>query len=282
MTKNQSFTLSTFDHINIYYQIWEPENNPKGVVSLVHGLGEHSGRYVDFAVRLNQADFAVTAFDLRGHGQSGGQRGHLPSFDAYMEDISTTLDETINHFPSCPVFLYGHSLGGVLVLNYSLRKQSNLAGVVAAGSALHSALAEEKMKVFLSRIGGTLFPKLTIPSDTDLNMLSRDPEVVRKYKEDPLRNNQVTLAFGKHILDAINWLWAHADQFSYPLLLMHGTADEMAYPSGSREFAAKVPNNCTLKLWEGLYHELHNEPEKEQVFAYLIDWLETTINSSEL
>ncbi len=273
MENHQEYEVTTFDNLKLFYQYWEPEKPPRGVVSLVHGLGEHSGRYVDFAARFNQADFAVTAFDLRGHGKSEGLRGHLPSFDAYMEDISTFLDETFDRFPLQPVFLYGHSLGGVLVLNYALRKHSNLAGVVASGPGLNSAIAEEKLKVILSKIGGTLIPRVALPSDLDLNIVSRDPEVVRKLQEDPLRNDRITLAFGKHMLEAIAWTFEHAHQFSYPLLLMHGTADQLAYPSGSQEFAAQVRNNCTLKLWEGLSHELHNEPEKEKVFEYLIDWL---------
>jgi len=278
METRQEFELTTFDQLKLYCQSWEPKDPPKGVVSLVHGLGEHSGRYVDFAARLNQAGFAVTAFDLRGHGKSGGLRGHIPSFNAYMEDINTNLDATVARFPSLPVFLYGHSLGGVLVLAYPLRKQSNLTGVVAAGPGLRPSIAEDKLKVFLSQIGGTVFSKVTLPSDIDLTMVSRDPAVVRKLQDDPLRNDQITLAFGKHMLNALDWLWEHAHQVHYPLLLMHGTADELAYYSGSQEFVAKIPNNCTLKLWEGLSHELHNEPEKEQVFEYLIDWLNQRSN----
>jgi acylglycerol lipase len=280
MMNHQEFELKTFDHLKLFCQIWEPIDSPKGVVSLVHGLGEHSGRYVDFATRLNQANFAVTAFDLRGHGQSEGLRGHIPSFNACMEDISTILDETFARFPSQPVFLYGHSLGGVLVLSFALRKDANLAGVVAAGSGLRSSIAEDKRKVILSQIGGSLFPRLAIPSGLDLNMVSRDPEIVKKLQADPLRNDQITLAFGKHMLAAFDWLWEHANQFSYPLLLMHGTADQLAYPSGSQAFAEKVSDNCTLKLWEGLSHELHNEPEKEQVFTYLVDWLNGILDRS--
>ena len=279
MNKPLEFELTTFDHLKLFCRRWEPENDARGVIVLVHGLGEHSGRYLDFAERLNQAGFAVSAFDLRGHGRSAGPRGHLPSFDAYMADISTILDETFAHFPGIPIFLYGHSLGGILVLAYPLRKQSSLAGVVAAGAGLRSSIAEEKLKVFLSQVLGSLLPEVTLPSDLDLNVVSRDPEVVRKLKEDPLRNDRVSLGFGKHMFAALDWLWKNAAQYPCPLLLMHGTADELAYPRGSQEFVAQIPNNCTLKLWDGLSHELHNEPEKEQVFEYLINWLENTINS---
>ncbi len=185
MKKYQEFELATFDQLKLFCRRWEPENTPQGVISLVHGLGEHSGRYLDFADRLNQADFAVTAFDLRGHGQSEGLRGHLPSFEAYMEDISTVLDAVLTRYPALPVILYGHSLGGILVLSYPLRKQSNLTGVVAAGPGLRSTIAEDKLKVFLSRIGGTIFPKMTLPSDLDLNVVSRESRGRQKITRRP-------------------------------------------------------------------------------------------------
>lgn len=227
---------------------------------------------------MNQAGFIVAAFDLRGHGNSEGQRGHTPSINAYMQDIYVFLSQFTTNYQSLPVFLYGHSLGGVLVLNYGLREQAKLSGVVASGPGLRSAIAEQKLKAALSKVAGSLIPEVLISSGLDLDLVSRDPEVVKKLRDDPLRNDQISLGFGKEMLITIEWTFEHVDQFASPLLLMHGTADQLAYPSGSQEFAAKISGDCTLKLWDGLAHELHNEPEKAQVFEYLIEWLESKMH----
>jgi alpha-beta hydrolase superfamily lysophospholipase len=267
----------SWDDIDFFLRGWEPEDSPKAVIALIHGLGEHTGRYEHVARALTTAGYAITGFDLRGHGKSGGTRGHFPSLDAAMLDIQGFLDLLAKRYPDRSQFLYGHSLGGLLVLTYALKLKPDLKGVIATGAGLRSQVHDQKAKVMLVKTLGSLMPSTRIGSGLDVNILSRDPEVIRIYQNDPLVHDSISFAFGKAGLQATNYAWSYAGEFSLPLLIMHGTADRNTYPDGSRDFAELAARNnpdVTLKLWAGLHHEIHNEPEKEQVFAFTIHWLD--------
>jgi alpha-beta hydrolase superfamily lysophospholipase len=268
------FEQKSFDGLSLYFQGWQTDIEPKGVICLVHGLGEHSGRYTQWASFLNQAGYTVLSFDLRGHGKSQGKKGHAPSFDAYMKDISILLGEGEKRFPGLPYFLYGHSLGGILVSNYILREKPQLEGVIITSPGFKTALEQQKVKIVLAKISGSLVPGLSMPTGLDPHAISRDPEVVTKYINDPLVHGVATAAMAKNTFNAISWAFQHASEWSLPLLLMHGEKDQIAFVQGSREFASKIKGDCTLKIWPGMYHEIHNEPEKEQVFQYLREWLD--------
>ncbi len=272
--KHFELNWQTADQLRIYSQGWEPESGLNAVVCLVHGLGEHTGRYGTLAERLNQEGYALMGFDLRGHGRSDGPRGHTPSFDAFMQDIAQFLEQATRRYPSVPLFLYGHSLGGILVLNYVLRERPILAGVIATGAGLRTALENQRLKIAFARLIGSIFPRLSLSSGLDAMMISRDAAIVQAYKSDPLVHDRATLKMANESFQAISWTFEHAPDFpTLPLLLMHGLGDQIAFFQGSQEFADLVPGDCTLKLWDGLYHEIHNEPEKGQVFDYIIAWL---------
>ncbi len=160
---------------------------------------------------------------------------------------------------------------------YTLKRQPDLAGVVATSSGLRTALEKQTAKVALSRTLAVFFPKLSMPSGLNAADISRDSNVVRVYQNDPLVHDRASLAFAKAMFDALPWTFQHAGEFKLPLLLVHGTEDKIAFASGSQEFASLVPGDCTLKLWDGLFHETHNEPEKEQVLAFLINWLQSKL-----
>jgi alpha-beta hydrolase superfamily lysophospholipase len=264
------------DDVTIYIQGWEPEGKPRAVVCFAHGLGDHSGRFEHVGKALNEAGYAFFGFDLRGHGKTGGPRGHLSSLDDVMQDIHQFVDFQKQNFPDTPIFLYGHSLGGVFMLMYSIQHGEGLKGLVVTGLALRSPLLEQKAKVTLVNILGSLLPRLTIPTGLDPATISRDPAVVQRYVSDPLAHDKSSLAFAKSSFIAIDYCFTHARELSIPLLLMHGTADQLTYPSGSEEFAklaGETNKDVTLKLWEGLYHEVHNEPEQDEVFKFMIEWL---------
>ena len=267
-------TWQAIDGLQLYAQGWEPEEEPVGVVCLVHGLGEHSGRYAHLAAFLNRAGYALMSFDLRGHGKSGGPRGHTPSIESFMNDIDLLMQTAVGRYPGKPRFLYGHSLGGILVLNYALRRKPQVAGVIATCAGLRTALEEQTAKVAFAKAMGTVLPSLSMPSGLDASMISRDPEVVRIYQADPLVHDRATLGMARNLMQAIPWAFEHAREFDAPLLLMHGTGDQIAFAKGSQEFANLAACDCTLKLWDGLYHEIHNEPEKDQVFAFFMEWME--------
>jgi acylglycerol lipase len=279
MKAGEEHVLQARDGVSLFVRTWSPQAAPTGVVCVVHGIGEHSGRYGHLCSALVQAGYAVAAFDLRGHGRSDGGRGHVP-IDETMDDIDLVLDDTKGRFGSVPCFLYGHSLGGLLVLAYALRRRPALAGIVASGSALHTALREQKAKVLAVRVLGRLLPRVTLPTGLDDQALSRDPEVVAAYRADPLVHDRASLGFARETIATMDWTLAHADRLALPVLLIHGDADQVNYSSGSRAFAGRVPGDCTLKVYEGLYHEIHNEPEKQRVLDDLVHWLDDHVPPS--
>lgn len=268
------------DEITLYMQGWEPPGRPKAIVCLVHGLGEHTGRYEHVGQALNEAGYALFGFDLRGHGKSGGARGHIPSLDVVMQDIQQFIGFQKQNFPDTPIFLYGHSLGGLLSLAYAIQINEGLQGVITTGAGLRSSLLEQKAKIAIANILGSLVPALTIPSGLDPTTISRNPAVVQNYNNDPLVHNKTSLGLGKSALAAVELCLGRGKEFSLPLLMMHGTKDQLTYPSGSEDFAKLAKENntdVTLKLWDGLYHEIHNEPEQKEVFKFMIEWLDKHI-----
>ncbi|MFQ5814772.1 MAG: alpha/beta hydrolase [Anaerolineae bacterium] len=275
------FGWQTEDGLRLYAQGWQPETEPRGVVCLVHGLGEHSGRYAHLAAFLNQAGYALLAFDLRGHGKSEGQRGYAPSYEVLLNDISHFLEEAAERYPDRPRFLYGHRLGGSLVIEYALRRRPSLAGMIASGPLFRTAFEPPAWKITLAKIMCSLWPTLSMSNELDRQGLSRDPEVVRAYNEDPLVHDRVSARLGMDMLEAGLWALGHAAEFPLPLLLMHGSADRLCSAQASREFAAQAGHRCTLKIWDGFYHEIHNEPEQGQVFTYLLEWLNSNLGNEE-
>jgi alpha-beta hydrolase superfamily lysophospholipase len=240
----------------------------------VHGLGEHSGRYQHVAAAFNAAGIAVWGFDLRGHGKSPGKRGQVPHFEVMLDDIATAIAVTQKRFAGLPLFLYGHSLGGNLVLNYALRRKPALAGVIATSPWIQLAFEPPAAQIRLARFMSRLLPGLTQPNELDVQGLARDPEVGVAYKNDPLVHDRASVRLLVEFLDAGEWALEHATELNLPLLLVHGSADPITSAAASQKFAARAGANCTLKIWEGFYHETHNEPEKEQVIAYNLEWLE--------
>ena len=268
------FEKSSFDGLRLYFQGWQSEHELKGVISLVHGLGEHSGRYSTWAGLLNQAGYTVLSYDLRGHGKSGGQRGHISSFDDYLKDTTLLLDEAKKRYPEVAQFLYGHSLGAIIVTNYVLRKKPQLNGVIVSGLANKTSLQEQKGKIILAKVLGSIVPKMSMSTGLVPATISKDPQVVEKYIHDPMVHNKASVGFAKASMDAINYDDQHAQEWELPVLFMHGELDKLGYADGSREFSGKIKGDCTLKIWPGMYHEVHNEPEKDQVLDYLCKWLD--------
>ncbi len=265
----------TSDGLEMVSKVWAPMGKAKAVVCLVHGVGEHIGRYQADGQALAEAGYILAGFDQRGFGKSQGQRGHTPNLEAYFADIDLFLAEVAQKYPDLPRFLYGHSMGAVLVLAYTPIRRPALAGVIATGPALHSSVEEQKLKVTLAKVLGQVLPTLSMKSDIDAKMLSRDPAVANLYTTDPLVHTSVTTAWGKAMLDAIQLAFENAPRFPLPLLLMHGTEDAIAYPTSSLEFAKLAPKDkLTLKMWDGCKHELHTDPEKAQVFKVMVDWME--------
>lgn len=263
------------DRLKFYVRGWEPDGSPKAAVMLIHGLGEHMGRYAHVAEALTQAGYALVGFDLRGHGKSAGARGHFPSLDAVMQDLNEFLAFLRSRYPNgLPFFIYGHSLGGLLTLAFTLQAKPDVKGVVVSAPGLRTALQEQKAKIVLAKVLGSIVPAITLPSGLDPKALSHDQKVVDAYVNDPLVHDKASTGFGKAALSAIDFVFANAVKFPVPLLVMYGSEDKLSYPSGGQDFVKLISGDVTFKLWDGMYHEIHNEPGKAQVLKFIINWLD--------
>jgi alpha-beta hydrolase superfamily lysophospholipase len=267
-----SFSWQTQDGIDIYACDW-PVVQPRAVLALVHGLGEHVQRYEHLAAWFNERGVAVVGYDRRGHGRSQGRRGHTPRYSAFLDEIAQLLVEVELRYPGVPVFLYGHSMGGNLVLNYSLRRHPAIAGVIATAPHIRLSFQPGLFMVLMGKLMRWIYPAFTQSNGLDVQQLSRDEEVVRRYQADPLVHDRLSAAAGVGMLEAAAYLDACQGTFPLPLLLMHGGADGITDPQASRDFASRQKGEVTVKIWDGLFHEIHNEPEQEAVFAYTEDWL---------
>lgn len=269
----ESFQLITADGITLQGYQYHTASQPKAVIVLIHGMGEHAMRYKHVAEYYNKQNVAFISIDLRGHGRSTGKRGHTPSYDALMSDLEILLKKTNEEYPGIPVILYGHSMGGNLVLNFLIRKKPDVKGAIVTAPYLRLAYEPPAWKVKLGKLSAGIFPSLTQSTGLDTKAISRDEAVVAAYEKDPLVHDKITSAFFVNVHFAGPYAIEHANDVQVPILLMHGTADRITSINGSREFANHAGSHVELKIWDGLYHELHNEPEKADVLEYETNWL---------
>lgn len=260
--------------LDLYARGWAPQGKPKASIMLVHGHGEHVVRYDHVAAVLAENGYAMLGFDLCGHGKSGGPRGHVQTYNAYMDDIAAFSQQVEQRYAGLPHFLYGHSLGGNLVLNYALRRKPELRGVIATGPWLKLAFQPPASQMKLGRLMNGIAPGFTQHSKLNTKGLSHDQAVVSAYENDPLVHDKISARLFVEMYETGLWALEHAAEFPLPLLLMHGAEDPITSAKASQEFAEKAGDKVTLKIWDGMYHEIHNEPEQAQVFAYMLDWLE--------
>ena len=268
------FTITTPDRLSLYGRCWAPAIQTRAAVCLVHGLGEHSGRFGHVAEAFNEGGYAFLTCDLRGHGRSEGKHGHAPNYETLMADISALLHEAVSRYPNLPCFLYGHSLGGNLVLHYVLREHPDLAGIIVTSPLFRPASKPPAWKMALLRAMYRLRPSLSLSSGLEDMALSRDINVVRTYRNDPLVHDRVSARLAIDMLSHGQWNLEHAAEFPLPLLLMHGDADRITSAAATREFAKSLGDRCTLNIWQGMFHELHNEPEKYDIITFVTDWLD--------
>lgn len=260
------------DGLDMAARGWAPEK-PRAVVCLVHGLGEHVNRYQHVGQALANAGYSLQGSDLRGHGLSAGQRGHTPSYESLLDDISDFLADARKRYPGLPIFLYGHSMGGNLAINYALRTPQDLTGVIATGPLLKLAFEPTPLQLTLAKVMKNIAPSLSQPSGLEQAALSREPEVARAYAADPLVHDKISVQLFTGLRANGLWALAHAADLKVPMLLMHGSADRLTSAEASKEFARAAGSMVTLRICEGFYHEIHNEPEKADVIQAMVMWL---------
>lgn len=241
---------------------------------LVHGYAEHSGRYEEMAGWLAARGAAVYAYDHRGHGRSAGPRCHVGRFAEYLDDLAAMLEWVRKEQPELPVTLIGHSMGGLITLAFLAERQPPVASAVSSAAAL-AVDAVSPLRVMLARTVRRVAPRLSIGSGLDLEGLSRDPDVVRRYLDDPLVHRTMTTSLGAELLGAAPRTAARAGQVRVPLLLLHGEADPLCAVEGSARFHAGVrAPGSALRTYPELRHEIFNEPERETIWSDLWSWLE--------
>jgi alpha-beta hydrolase superfamily lysophospholipase len=252
--------------------IVSPGESTKAVIILVHGLGEHIQRYIYWAGLFKNEGIAFLGVDLPGHGRSEGSRGNIKSYSLPQEMIDILLRSCRQTFPGCPVYIYGHSLGGGIVLDYLLRKKPGIKGAIITSPWLRLSFEPPKSKILMASLMKYLLPGLIQPSGLKVKHISHDEAVVKKYTNDPLVHGKISVSLFDGAMTAAKYSLAHASELNIPTLIMHGSDDMLTSPGGSREFAGKT-KQVELKIWDGGYHELHNEPFKNDVFKYIMNWI---------
>ena len=267
-------TFRTHDGLTLYTQTWQPADAPVARIAVIHGLGEHSGRYADFADWFVPRGFAIHAFDHRGHGQSPGQQGHINAWAEFRDDVQQFLD----HVPDdAPRFLLGHSMGGLIVLDYGLhRPTARLRGVIASAPGLAPGGGVSAASIAAAKVLARVAPKLKMSNGLDVQGLSRDPEVVRAYQADPLVHGYATPRFASEFFATGREALHRAAQWpaETPLLLMHGAADPICQPETTQRFFTDAgATDKTHIPYPDYLHEIFNEIGREKVWADVDAWL---------
>jgi len=245
---------------------------------VVHGYAEHSGRYDELATWYARRGLAVHAYDHRGHGRSEGARCHVDRFEQLLDDLDRVLERAREEHPGLPVILLGHSMGGLVVAAFLADRRPAIAAAVTSGAALAVGPGASRTRLAAARLLRRVTPRLALGSGLDPRGLSRDPEVVRRYLEDPLVYRTMTPSLAVELITTIPRVAARAVEVQVPLLLLHGSDDPLCPIEGSRAFhgGLQVPGSG-FRAYPGLRHEIFNEPERERVFADLLDWLRATL-----
>jgi len=279
--KHSESTFLGVDSLELYYQAWQPDEPSQATLIIIHGLGEHGGRYMHLVNHLVPKGYAIYAFDQRGHGRSPGKKGFINSWSEYREDMRRFVKLVREREGAQPLFIMGHSMGGCVTCDYVLHYPDGLTGVILSAPAV-GKLDIPKSKEILSNIFSPLLPSLETPTGLDANAISRDSAVVSAYKNDPYVHDKATPRFGTEFPKTAVYCMEHAAEFQPPLLMIHGDHDKLVNVANTRQFFAKVTQpDKKLIVYEGGYHESHNDIHYEEVIVDIENWLEAHIKDEE-
>jgi len=265
----------TPDNLKLYTRTYTPTGNIVGTITFVHGFGEHIGRYEHVFPVYSAAGFIINAFDHRGHGKSEGPRAHTPAIENSLNDISLIVAKAD---PTLPHFIYGHSMGGAFSLLYLERLPHQFTGAIITDPLIKLHFTVPALKVAVGRLVSKIAPQHAMYNELRPEALSRDQEIGKKYVEDPLVLRNITTRMGSVLLDMGDWIITDAPKITVPILMVHGTADTVTSIDATKQVYGLVSSSDkTLKLFEGWYHEPHNEIGKEELFALVTDWLKNHI-----
>ena len=277
--RHQEGTFKGIRNASIYYQCWLPEGESTAVLLIVHGLAEHSGRYMNVVNHFVPLGYAVYGVDHVGHGKSSGTRVYVERFEDYTDTLKIYFDMVRHWHPEKPVFLVGHSMGGLIGAVYLLDYQAELTGAVLSGPAVKVHDTVSSAFIFVGKLISVLMPKLGLIG-LEAEGVSRDPAVVQAYVNDPLVcRGKVTARLSAELVKAIRRVAAEATKITLPILILQGSADRLVDPKGAQMLYDAVNSvDKTIKIYDGLYHEVYNEPEHGQVLGDVKAWLETHLS----
>jgi len=260
---------------NIYFQSWLPESEPRAVLLIVHGLAEHSGRYMNVINRFVPLDYAVYGIDHFGHGKSDGKRVYVERFDDYTDTLKVYFDMIHGWQPDKPIFLVGHSMGGLISAVYLLDHQAELAGAVLSGAAVKVPGNITPAILLVGKVLSALIPRFGLLG-LDVNGVSRDPVVVQAYTSDPLvHTGKTTARLAAEMLKAMQYVSGQAARITLPIMIVQGGADKLVDPAGSQMLYDAVNSvDKEIRIYDGFYHEVFNEPEHDKVLRDVEIWLE--------
>jgi alpha-beta hydrolase superfamily lysophospholipase len=274
---HHEYNWPSADGLMLFAQDWMPEKKPRAVIEYVHGFKDHSGRFTAWAKKLTGEGYGVMAVDLRGHGHSEGRRGYASRFDLYLQDVMELCTRSRNLYSDVPHILYGHSLGGNIVTNFLIRGNGMPDAAVITSPWFTLSIKPSLPALIGAGLLRYILPFVLVRSDLDPKGLSHDPEIVKNYVNDPLVHNKILPRLFFDIEH--NGLMASRNiyKINIPLLVMHGSADPIASCRQTRTFVMNAGRRTTYKEWSGCYHELHNDTLAEEVFGFLVSWLDKQV-----
>jgi alpha-beta hydrolase superfamily lysophospholipase len=269
-------SLTTKDGTPLRLRVYRPDGPAIGVVVVTHGHGEHLGRYNHIAAALCAAGLVVYTYDLRGHGRSGGKKGHSPSFLTYVDDLFELHDLASRADPKLRLWLMGHSLGGLITLTYAVRRVPPVAGVVVTSPLLRAKFAPPGWKVLMAQVMAGLLPSVTVSTELgDSVKMSHDEALLKSMPDQDLEHSQMSMRVGRDLLEIMDDTLAKAPSLKLPLLMLQGDQDGAVDPQTTRAFFDRAGSaDKTFKLYPGLYHEIMNETEREQVLGDIVAWVD--------
>ena len=270
-------TVTATDGLRLYLRRHELAN-ARGEILIAHGFGEHSGRYGALTDHLAKHNYSVTAYDHRGHGLSDGLPGHVESFSEYDEDLAKLISSVRSRSQAKSLFLIGHSMGGLITLRYAARKSDAISGAIISAPLIEVAVPVRAHKLMIARVGARMAPRMRLDNEINPSYLSRDPEVGRAYAADPLVNRKVSPKWFAEAKRAMQEVAEWAPRITAPMLVMHGTDDRLASVAATQRLFERIESpDKELVIYPGFYHELFNEPEKQDVFERVTEWLDKRV-----
>lgn len=263
---------STADGAKVQARCWSVPR-PRAQVLIIHGMGDHSGRFESLAGFLNQNEFTVMAPDLRGHGRSQGQRGYIRNFDALLDDLDLAVEKTTGTGNGEPVFIYGQSMGGLLVVLHALKRKPNIAGLIASSPAFRIVMPAPKWKLAVGKALRHALPRVSLNSGLDIRQLSDVPHEIARAKADRFRHRKITPEAFFGMVESGAWCLESSIPLPAPALLLHGKKDRITDYSATLEFAA-TRHNCSTRIWDNGLHELHNMSNREEARQVILHFLD--------